>query len=37
METAIPPNSPFMETAEPNMQTDVAKMVHQTDKGFDRL
>jgi hypothetical protein len=37
METAILQIFPFMETAEPNMQTDVAKMVRQPDKGFDRL
>ena len=29
METAIPQFYPFMETAKPDLETDVAKMVHQ--------
>jgi hypothetical protein len=37
METVVPQNSPFIETVKPDMQTDVAKMAHQPNKGFDRL
>jgi hypothetical protein len=37
METAVPQNSPFMETARPDLETDAAKMGHQPDSGFNRL
>ena len=31
METTIPQTSPFIETAEPDLGTDTAKMAHQPD------
>ena len=37
METVIPQCCPFMETAEPDLQTDAAKVVHQPDSEFNRL
>jgi len=37
METVIPQKSPFMETAEPDLQTDATKVAHQPDSEFDRL